>query len=215
ALEQEKAASLEAALAAIPNLPAPDVPEGPDERANVELRRVGEPRRFDFTPKQHFELGEALGLMDFEAAARISGARFVVLRGALARLERALGAYMLDTHTGEFGYTETRPPLLVRDEAVFGTGQLPKFADDLFRTEATDPALRQKIIDTELRKITPQPERISEVIRNAIDTIERLVQEGTLHDRLWLIPTAEVSLTNLVREQILDADRLPLRFTAE
>src|SRR5690606_7450159 len=169
ALEQEKAASLEAALAAIPNLPAPDVPEGPDERANVELRRVGEPRRFDFTPKQHFELGEALGLMDFEAAARISGARFVVLRGALARLERALGAYMLDTHTGEFGYTETRPPLLVRDEAPYGTGQLPKFAEDLFRTT----------------------------------------------NGLWLIPTAEVSLTNLVREQILDADRLPLRFTAE
>jgi seryl-tRNA synthetase len=168
-LEQKTAAALEAALAAIPNLPAPDVPDGPDETANVELRKVGTPRSFDFEPKQHFELGEALGLMDFEAAARMSGARFVVLKGALARLERALGAFMLDIHTTEFGYQEVRPPLLVRDEAPFGTGQLPKFADDLFRTT----------------------------------------------NGLWLIPTAEVSLTNLAREQILDGDALPLRFTAE
>jgi seryl-tRNA synthetase len=169
ALEQKSAAALEAALAAIPNLPAPDVPDGPDEKSNKELRKVGTQRRFEFAPKQHFELGEALGLMDFEAAARMSGARFVVLKGALARLERALGAFMLDIHTREFGYTETRPPLLVREEAPYGTGQLPKFADDLFRTTTG----------------------------------------------LWLIPTAEVSLTNLVREQIVDADRLPLRFTAE
>ncbi|MEX1108738.1 MAG: serine--tRNA ligase [Dongiaceae bacterium] len=169
ALEQKTASALEAALAAIPNLPAPDVPEGPDEKSNVELRKIGTPRQFNFEPKQHFDLGEKLGLMDFEAAARMSGARFVVLKGALARLERALGAFMLDMHTGEFGYTETRPPLLVREEVPYGTGQLPKFADDLFRTTTG----------------------------------------------LWLIPTAEVSLTNLVREQILDAAVLPLRFTAE
>ena len=167
--EQTSAQALEAALATIPNLPAPDVPEGPDEKSNRELRKVGEPRQFNFAPKQHFELGEALGLMDFETAALISGARFVVLKGQLARLERALGAFMLDVHTNEFGYTEVRPPLLVREEAPYGTGQLPKFADDLFRTTSG----------------------------------------------LWLIPTAEVSLTNLVREQIVDADRLPLRFTAE
>ncbi|MEX0810349.1 MAG: serine--tRNA ligase [Dongiaceae bacterium] len=169
AQEQATSAALEAALAAIPNLPAPDVPEGPDEKANVELRKVGTPRQFNFEPRQHFDLGEKLGLMDFEAAARMSGARFVVLKGALARLERALGAFMLDMHTEEFGYTETRPPLLVREEVPYGTGQLPKFADDLFRTTTG----------------------------------------------LWLIPTAEVSLTNLVREQILDDAVLPLRFTAE
>jgi seryl-tRNA synthetase len=169
AQEQKTSAALEAALAAIPNLPAPDVPEGRDETSNVELRKVGALRQFNFEPKQHFELGERLGQMDFEAASRMSGARFVVLKGALARLERALGAFMLDMHTEEFGYTETRPPLLVRDEVPYGTGQLPKFADDLFRTTTG----------------------------------------------LWLIPTAEVSLTNLVREQILDAATLPLRFTAE
>jgi seryl-tRNA synthetase len=159
---------LEQRLASIPNLPAPEVPDGPDETANKELRRVGAPREFPFPPKAHDELGTALGLMDFERAAKMSGARFVVLKGALARLERALAQFMLDLHTGEFGYQEIVPPLLVRDEAVFGTGQLPKFASDLFRTE-----------------------------------------EG-----FWLIPTAEVSLTNLVREEILDEAVLPLRFTA-
>ncbi|MQA65768.1 MAG: serine--tRNA ligase [Alphaproteobacteria bacterium] len=159
---------LEAALAVIPNLPAADVPEGRDESANVELRKVGTPPKFDFKPKEHFELGEALRLMDFEAAARMSGARFVVLKGALARLERALGAFMLDLQTGENGYTEIAPPYLVRDGALYGTGQLPKFADDLF--VAT-----------------------------------------TQH---WLIPTAEVPLTNLVREQILDESALPIRVTA-
>ncbi len=215
ALEQKHAQALEAALAAIPNLPAPEVPDGPDEKSNKELRKVGEQRQFNFAPKQHFELGEALGLMDFEAAARISGARFVVLKGALARLERALGAFMLDVHTNEFGYTETKPPLLVRDEAVYGTGQLPKFEQDLFKTAATDPVLRQEIIDAELKKISPQPENLHDLIRNVLSTIHRLEDEGTLRNRLWLIPTAEVALTNLVREQIVDADLLPLRFTAE
>jgi seryl-tRNA synthetase len=161
-------AELEAALAQIPNLPADDVPDGPDESANVELRRWGQPRAFGFSPKEHFELGEGLGLMDFERAARLSGARFVVLTGALARLERALASFMLDLHTAEFGYTEVNPPALVRDEALFGTGQLPKFGEDQFRTT----------------------------------------------DGRWLIPTAEVPLTNLVAGEIVEEERLPLRYTA-
>ena len=159
---------LEQRLASLPNLPAPEVPDGPDETANKELRRVGAPRDYPFQPKPHDEIGTALGLMDFERAAKMSGARFVVLKGVLARLERALAQFMLDLHTREFGYEEVAPPLLVRDEALFGTGQLPKFAGDQFRT-----------------------------------------QEG-----FWLIPTAEVSLTNLAREEILGEAVLPLRFTA-
>lgn len=159
---------IEQALSGIPNIPAADVPDGADETANVEVRKVGEPKAFDFAPKQHFELGEELGLMDFEAAARMSGARFVVLSGALARLERAIASFMLDLQTGEHGYRETRPPYLVRDGAAYGTGQLPKFTEDLFATK----------------------------------------------DGFWLIPTAEVPLTNMVREQILDEAALPMRLTA-
>ncbi|MBM3507561.1 MAG: serine--tRNA ligase [Alphaproteobacteria bacterium] len=166
--ERAKAAELEALLAVLPNVPDDSVPEGKDETANVEVRRDGTPRKFAFQPKEHAEIGAALGLMDFDAAARMSGARFVVLKGALARLERALGAFMLDLQTGEHGYSETNVPHLVRDEAMVGTGQLPKFAEDLFKT----------------------------TIGN------------------WLIPTAEVSLTNLVREQILDEAVLPVRLTA-
>jgi len=133
--EQALAAELETLLAAQPNLPAADVPDGPDESFNRVERTVGHVRNFAFKPKQHFELGEALGLMDFEAAAKLSGARFVVLKGALARLERALALFMLDLHTTESGYTEVAPPLLVRPEALFGTGQLPKFEEDQFKTE--------------------------------------------------------------------------------
>ena len=167
--EQQKVASdFDAALSVLPNIPAPDVPIGPDETANKEIRRHGAPRNFAFKPKEHWELGEKLGLMDFEAAAKLSGARFVVLKGALARLERALAHFMLELHTGEFGYTEISPPMLVRDGALYGTGQLPKFADDQFRTS----------------------------------------------DGYWLIPTAEVPLTNLASDTILDEARLPLRFTA-
>ncbi|HVT55373.1 MAG TPA: serine--tRNA ligase, partial [Xanthobacteraceae bacterium] len=124
----------EDALAQIPNIPFDDVPDGKDEKDNVELRRVGEAPKLPFKPKLHFEIGEALGLMDFEAAAKLSGARFVVLKGALARLERAIGQLFLDTHTGEHGYTEINPPILVRDEVMFGTAQLPKFQDDQFVT---------------------------------------------------------------------------------
>ncbi|HEU4987156.1 MAG TPA: serine--tRNA ligase [Rhizobiaceae bacterium] len=156
------------ALAVLPNIPLDDVPIGKDERDNVEIRVVGEKPRRNFAPKEHFEIGEALGQMDFERAAKLSGSRFTVLNSQLARLERALGQFMLDLHTTEHGYTEVQPPLLVRDDAMFGTGQLPKFGEDLFRTG-----------------------------------------EG-----FWLIPTAEVPLTNLVREEIVEQERLPLRFTA-
>ena len=166
--ERKLDAEIKAALEVIPNLPRADVPDGADETGNVEVRRVGTPARLDFTPKQHFEIGEALGLMDFEAAQKISGARFVVLKGALARLERALASFMLDLHTSEFGYTEVNPPILVKDQAAYGTAQLPKFAEDLFKTT----------------------------------------------NDFWLLPTAEISLTNLVREQIIDEAQLPMRVTA-
>lgn len=168
AAERALAAELEGLLAGLPNLPAADVPAGVDETANVEIRRAGEVLGFNYTPQAHDTLGEALGLMDFAAAAKLSGARFVVLRGALARLERALAAFMLDLHTQEFGYQENIVPYLVRDEALYGTGQLPKFAEDLFQTT----------------------------------------------DGYWLIPTAEVPLTNLVRDAILEEAELPLRLVA-
>ena len=185
-------AKLHEQLSGLPNIADADVPKGADEDANVELRRVGEPRSFDFEAKDHVDLGEALGLMDFEAASRMSGARFVVLQGALARLERALGAFMLDVHTNDFGYTEISPPLLVHDGAMFGTAQLPKFAEDLYQTR-------------------PQ-EAWNSTSGNDHD------QDGDHDDlvsRRWLIPTAETSLTNLVREQILDEAMLPIRFTAQ
>lgn len=170
AAEREAVSALEDALLQIPNLPLDEVPIGADERENVEQRVVGvEPGFADgFKPKEHYEIGEALGLMDFEAASLMSGARFVVLKGGLARLERALGQFMLDLHTGEHGYTEVNPPLLVRDQAMFGTAQLPKFRDDQFAAG----------------------------------------------DGFWLIPTAEVPLTNLVRERILEEKELPIRVTA-
>ena len=168
---QEEETAVEAALhdllAALPNLPAADVPDGPGEEANVELARRGTPRAFGFEARDHADFAPALGL-DFETAAAISGARFAVLRGGIARLNRALGQFMLDRQTIDRGYGEVAPPLLVRDEAAFGTGQLPKFREDLFHTT----------------------------------------------DGRWLIPTAEVSLTNMVRETILDETALPLRYTA-
>ena len=159
---------LNTVLATIPNAPLAEVPEGADEHGNVEHHRYGAKRDYAFAPKQHFELGEALGMMDFETAAKISGARFVVLKGPLARLERALGQFFLDVHTGDHGYTEVNPPLLVSSDTMFGTAQLPKFAEDQFRT-TTDH---------------------------------------------WLIPTAEVPLTNLVSQEILDETKLPMRLTA-
>ncbi len=168
-LEKGEGGAFDKALMSLPNLLADEVPEGADESANVEVRAVGQKPAIA-APKDHVALGEALGLMDFEAAAKISGARFVVLRGALARLERALAAFMLDIHTGEFGYTEHQVPYLVKDAALVGTGQLPKFAEDLFKTTGEH----------------------------------------------WLIPTSEVSLTNLVADSILEEAALatPLRLTA-
>jgi seryl-tRNA synthetase len=171
ATEQEAARlrrEIDDLLAGLPNIPGDDVPDGNDEQGNRLVRSHGTPPSFDFPAKEHFVLGEALGLMDFARAGKLSGARFVVLKGQLARLERAIGQFMIDLQTSEFGYTEISPPLLVRDEAAFGTGSLPKFGDDLFRTTTG----------------------------------------------LWLIPTAEVPLTNLVADEILEAADLPLRFTA-
>jgi len=161
-------AILQDKLAGLPNLPFADVPEGEDEDSNVELRKVGEPTKLSFEPKDHADLGEALGMMDFETAAKMSGSRFVVLSGLLSRLDRALAAFMLDLQTDEHGYTETTPPFLVWDKALFGTGQLPKFEEDLYKTTSDH----------------------------------------------YLIPTAEVSLTNIVRESIIDPETLPMRMTA-
>ena len=161
-------AQIDEILAGLPNLPAEEVPDGPDETANRVLRHYGEPPRFDFAPLSHEAVGERLGMMDFARAGKLSGSQFVVLRGALARLERALGQFMLDLHTTEFGYNEVSPPLLVRDDAVFGVGQLPKFAEEMFRTT----------------------------------------------DGYWLIPTAEVPLTNLVAGEIVEEGALPLRYAA-
>lgn len=166
--ERRVTAELTDALSRIPNIPLDDVPVGSDEKENVEKHKWGTKPAWNHKPLEHYEIGEALGWMDFEGAAKIAGARFTILKGQLARLERALGQFMLDTHTGEHDYIEVQPPLLVRDDAMYGTGQLPKFAEDLFRTT----------------------------------------------DGRWLIPTAEVPLTNLVREEILSQEKLPLRFTA-
>jgi len=181
--EKTATAELDKALAEIPNLPLAEVPDGTDERGNVEHHKFGAKRDYAFPTRQHFDLGEALGQMDFETAAKLSGARFVVLKKGLARLERALGQFMLDVHTTEHGYTEVNPPLLVRDEVMFGTTQLPKFENDQFWA-----------VKGELLSGTSV-----EAIRS---------------ERLGLIPTAEVSLTNLVRESIVDEAALPMRLTA-
>jgi seryl-tRNA synthetase len=204
--EKKLSKDLDDALAQIPNLPDEDVPDGNDADDNVEHHHFGARHNFGFEPREHFDLGETLGQMDFETAARLSGARFVVLKRGLAWLERALAQLMLDVHTNEHGYTEVSPPLLVRDEAMFGTAQLPKFAEDQFATS--------------------QPLDL-----NAFMQFSNYVEQNGLREkyfkgnkafrefaaqiyRLWLIPTAEVPLTNLVRESILDEEALPLRFTA-
>ena len=171
ALEEENRltdAALIEALSSIPNIPLDDVPVGSDEHGNLVKHSHGQKPGWNHKPKEHFEIGEELGWLDFEGAVKIAGSRFTIVKGQLARLERALGQFMLDLHTSEHGYLEVQPPLMTRDEAMYGTGQLPKFSEDLFKTT----------------------------------------------DGRWLIPTAEVPLTNMVREQILEADVLPLRFTA-
>ena len=238
--EKKLEAELRAELEVIPNLPLAEVPVGGDEKANKQVRQVGTPPKFAFQPKQHFEIGEALGLMDFETAARISGARFVVLKGPLAKLERALAQFMLDIHTapasGQLGgYTECQVPLLVKDHAVYGTGSLPKFAEDLFQTQLSINLSR--VIDEFLKWNMGQhsdertgaidPPRISdeefpELVRAAKSVkdpggrsrLEKFVELLHQTNRLWLIPTAEVSLTNFVREQIVAEDQLPMRLTA-
>jgi seryl-tRNA synthetase len=214
-------------LSRLPNIPAADVPLGPGEECNVEQRRWGEPFALE-TPKDHVDLGTALGLMDFQAAAKMSGARFVVLRDDLARLERALGQFMLDYQTQENGYTEVSPPLLVRDEAVFGVGQLPKFEEDLFSIlkprdvfDRSIEALVRAMESPEARNTRADPETLPDgSISWALDkeAVLRLAdlkfEDVPLSDRLWLISTAEVALTNLVREAITDEAELPMRLTA-
>jgi seryl-tRNA synthetase len=183
--EQKLSTELNDALATIPNLPADDVPDGKDEHDNVEHHHFGAKRNYAFTPKQHFELGEDLGFMDFESAAKLSGARFVVLKKGLARLERAIGQFMLDLHTTEHGYDEINPPLLVKDDVMYGTAQLPKFEEDQFW------AIKgEALIGADLN----------------LETLKT--------GRLGLIPTAEVPMTNLVRESIVEEETLPRRYTA-
>ncbi len=193
---------LKVALAQIPNLPLAEVPDGADEHGNVQHHVYGDKRSYSFKPKEHVELGEALKFMDFETAAKLSGARFVVLKKGLARLERAIGQFMLDLHTNEHGYTEINPPLLVRDDAMFGTAQLPKFEEDQFL--ATAPI--------NLRDSTEG--RAPDVEIRSRDQDNPGLGMLEFRQKYWLIPTAEVPLTNLVRESILDEKELPMRLTA-
>jgi seryl-tRNA synthetase len=221
----EKAASktLDEALAQIPNLPLDEVPDGKDEKDNVEHHRFGARRDYAFTPKQHFELGEALGQMDFETAAKLSGARFVVLKKGLARLERALGQFMLDVHTTDHGYAEVDPPLAVGEQAMFGTAQMPKFADDQFWTRREWPS--HKDVNFFLYQAHNQGQtkwedlfELREVYGIAVPQLKesaaKSLDDFLSANRLGLIPTAEVPLTNLVRESIVNEAELPMRFTA-
>jgi seryl-tRNA synthetase len=231
--EEERAAvkALEEALSKEPNTPRADVPVGKDEHDNVETRVVGAKPKMDFAPKEHFDIGEALGLMDFETATKISGSRFVILKGPLARMERGLMQFMLDLHTDHHGYTEIDPPLLVRDDAMFGTAQLPKFEDDQFaatRRKAQDELHAEAMAHVE-KKLGPPP--IDPSLLMGDEAQLAAAEKSKSHfgaglalalsyaaenkqDNLWLIPTAEVPLTNIVRESILDEKQLPLRFTA-
>jgi seryl-tRNA synthetase len=195
--EKNASNELEDVLAQIPNLPLDEVPDGKDEHGNVEHHRFGAKRSYGFAPKQHFELGEGLGQMDFETAAKLSGARFVVLKSGLAKLERALGQFMLDLHTSEHGYTEVNPPLLVRNDVMYGTAQLPKFEDDQFF------AISWELANAASENLKRDPQASFNSFLEVLKS-----------NRLGLIPTAEVPLTNLVRESILDEPVLPMRVTA-
>jgi seryl-tRNA synthetase len=254
--ERDAANELRDLLAEIPNLPLDEVPDGTDEHGNVQRHVFGDKRNYGFAPKPHDDLGGALGFMDFETAAKLSGSRFVVLKKGLARLERAIGQFMLDLHTNEHGYSEINPPLLVRDDAMFGTGQLPKFADDQFPTKIAREKLNAdyfvyplqefllKSIQLESFKKEYHPDfmayferggeqvrvdvevkRTMQMMRNAIAhsnttaevharkyLVDLLSKEN--FETLWLIPTAEVPLTNMVRESILDERELPMRLAA-
>jgi seryl-tRNA synthetase len=256
--QREAEQELKTALAAIPNLPLDEVPEGADEHGNVQRHVFGAMRTYAFKPKPHFDLGEAMGFMDFEVAAKLSGARFVVMKKGLARLERAIGQFMLDLHTNEHGYAEINPPLMVRDAAMFGTGQLPKFEEDQFfalsselpkqfatQAEAAKRTLaasretfaeymgKAKNLGVRLDKMMERsdtPEEVSEIAKDLLDAVitqatnmggmafdsaqKQIDFAGQLSNRRWLIPTAEVPLTNLVRESIVDEKQLPMRLTA-
>ncbi|MCA8898893.1 MAG: serine--tRNA ligase, partial [Hyphomonas sp.] len=241
--EQEEAARklLDELLYGLPNLPMDDVPEGADEHGNVEQHRWGDPRGIN-APKDHADLGEALGMMDFETAAKMSGARFVLLKGKLARLERALAAFMLDLQTEEHGYTECSPPLLVKDQALVGTGQLPKFKEDLFATEWFNLATDMDAVQNAMTSV----DAASEIAKNINSHLNKFRQAGwseyalaardmeaivgyytrefqakmeqvfnkQIEQQGFLIPTAEVPLTNIVRESIIEPGELPYRFTA-
>lgn len=222
AAEKTAIKALDDTLAAIPNLPHDDVPDGEDEHGNEEYRRHGEMpeeeggrlHRGANILKEHFELGESLGQMDFETAAKLSGSRFVVLNRGIARLSRALGQFMLDLHTTEHGYAEVNPPLLVRDDAMFGTAQLPKFVDDQFTAART--VSRAELLRTALANATPEQQ--ASYRRNEVtltELVEGIIDEAPTREDFWLIPTAEVPLTNLVRESILDnLEANPRRYTA-
>jgi seryl-tRNA synthetase len=249
--EEKKASkALDDALAEIPNLPLDEVPDGKDEKENVERHRFGARRDYAFAPKQHFDLGDALGQMDFQSAAKLSGARFVVLKRDLARLERVLGQFMLDVHTSDpHNYTEVAPPLLVRNEAMFGTAQLPKFKNDQFSTRISDidPRSIQNMIvrgvaafSFAMKKRPNFIEAMSSHVeqgldsdslaefvlgavrdeypldRESFDDLMKRAEELFVEEEreLWLIPTAEVPLTNLVRESIVDETQLPMRYAA-
>ncbi len=241
-IERERSGELKDCLMGIPNIPDAGVPVGPDEAANETIRKWGEKPELGFEPKQHYELGEALGLMDFERAAKLSGSRFVVLYGALSRLERALGAFMLDLQTGELGYRETSLPVLVRDTALLGTGQLPKFMPDLFATSFVDmdrvdqwvdetwllegkilvkqalKEMREERAKGTIKTKKQEDEFISnfkiEAYRRFGEKIKEGFDEETFREKRFLIPTAEVPLTNLVAGEFLDKADLPRRFTA-
>jgi len=207
--EKKLSRELDAALAQIPNLPLDEVPDGKETSDNVEHHRFGAKREYSFATKQHFELGEALGQMDFETAAKLSGARFVVLTKGLARLERALSQFMLDLHATEHGYMEVNPPLLVRDDVMFGTAQLPKFRDDQFIS--AEMKWRQNRLNEILQ---PLDEEIAKRGESAKAVVDGLIEDAETTEEFWLIPTAEVPLTNLVRESIVDEAELPMRLTA-
>jgi len=233
-VDSEKAA-LNDLLAGLPNRPFEDVPEGEDEDSNVELHKHLEPTKLSFEAKGHDELGEALGMMDFETAAKMSGSRFVVLNGLLSRLDRALAAFMLDLQTEEHGYVEHSPPLLVRGKALYGTGQLPKFEDDLYKTTRIQPEIPEPIdlenlymqnVGTDFvaslndfgelsdfsyassKEQEGRPNKEQEIWKIHMDKLQTIIPGN------YLIPTAEVSLTNIVRESIVDPDKLPMRMTA-
>jgi len=228
-LEAEAVSKRDDLLARLPNLPFDDVPDGADEHGNKVVRTVGTPRQFNFAPKDHADLGEALKMMDFEAAAKMSGARFVVLKGQLARLERALTQFMLDIQTSENGYVEHQVPLLVKQQAMYGTGQLPKFAEDLFQTfRPVPPDLHKRIREAKEWHATLQSTGVEMVRANTLTehSLADLAESGLkaadvihalseyLEPEHYLIPTAEVSLTNIYRAQIVDGETLPARMTA-